>query len=134
MASAVNARWMSLFPNRGPLDTSADGTVTRRVNNQALPFDSFSTGEGAGLTLLIRLVVASMATKADFCWFDEPLEHMDPDTRRHVASMLTRAGSGDGQLRQIVVTTYEEPLARQLNLRDPQRVHLIDVRQSEQVP
>lgn len=132
MASAVNARWMSLFPDRGPLDTSADGTVTRTVNNQPLPFDSFSTGEGAGLTLLIRLVVASMATKADFCWFDEPLEHMDPDTRRHVASMLTRAGSGDGPLQQIVVTTYEEPLARQLNVRDPHRVHLIDVRQSEQ--
>jgi len=134
MASAVNGRWMSLFPDRGPLATSADGTVTRTVNNEPLPFDSFSTGEGAGLTLLIRLVVASMATNADFCWFDEPLEHMDPDTRRHVASMLTRAGSGDGPLRQIVVTTYEEPLARQLKLRDPQRVHLIDVRQSEQIP
>lgn len=134
MASAVNGRWMSLFPDRGPLATSADGTVTRTVNNEPLPFDSFSTGEGAGLTLLIRLVVASMATNADFCWFDEPLEHMDPDTRRHVASMLTRAGSGDGPLRQIVVTRYEEPLARQLKLRDPQRVHLIDVRQSEQIP
>lgn len=132
MASAVNARWMILFPDRGPLTTSSDGTVTRTVNNEALSFDSFSTGEGAGLTLLIRLVVASMATKADFCWFDEPLEHMDPDTRRHVASMLTRAGSGDGPLQQIVVTTYEEPLARQLNVRDPDRVHLIDVRQSEQ--
>ena len=131
MASAVNERWTTLFPDRGPLRTAADGTVTRTVNQHELPFDSFSAGEGAGLTLLIRLVVASMATNANFCWFDEPLEHMDPDTRRHVASMLTRAGSGEGPLRQIVLTTYEEPLARQLQARDPGRVHLIDVRQTQ---
>lgn len=130
MASAVNSRWTSLFPDRGPLDTTANGNVTRRVYGHDLPFDSFSTGEGAGLTLLIRLVVTTMATNADFCWFDEPLEHLDPDTRRHLASMLTRAGSGEGPLRQIVLTTYEEPLARQLKLRDPERVHLIDVRQA----
>jgi DNA repair exonuclease SbcCD ATPase subunit len=130
MASAVNSQWTSLFPDRGPLDTTSNGNVTRKVYGHDLPFDSFSTGEGAGLTLLIRLVVTTMATNADFCWFDEPLEHLDPDTRRHLASMLTRAGSGEGPLRQIVLTTYEEPLARQLKLRDPDRVHLIDVRQA----
>lgn len=130
MASAVNSRWTMLFPDRGPLHTTANGNVTRKVAGGELPFDSFSTGEGAGLTLLIRLVVTTMATNADFCWFDEPLEHLDPDTRRHLASMLARAGSGEGPLRQIVLTTYEEPLARQLQLRDPDHVHLIDVRQA----
>lgn len=130
MASAVNSRWTMLFPDRGPLHTTANGNVTRKVPGGELPFDSFSTGEGSGLTLLIRLVVTAMATNADFCWFDEPLEHLDPDTRRHVARMLTRAGGGDGPLRQIVLTTYEEPLARQLQLRDPDHVHLIDVRQA----
>lgn len=129
LASAVNERWTQLFPDRGTLDTRADGTVTRTVNQHELPFSSFSAGEGAGLTLLIRLVITHMASNADFCWFDEPLEHMDPDTRRHVASMLTRAASGGTALRQIVLTTYEEPLARQLQERDPHHVHLRDVRQ-----
>lgn len=129
LASAVNERWTKLFPDRGRLETAADGTVTRSVAGHRLPFSSFSAGEGAGLNLLIRLVVAHMATKADFCWFDETLEHMDPDTRRHVASMLARAGSGEGPMRQIVVTTYEETLARQLAVRDPTNVHITDVRQ-----
>ncbi len=69
-----------------------------------------------------------MATKADFCWFDEPLEHLDPDVRRRVANILSRATSGEGQLRQVVVTTYEEQLARHLRARDEERIHLIDVR------
>lgn len=128
LASAVNERWTKLFPDRGPLRTSSDGTVTRTVNGEPLPSSAFSAGEVAGLNLLVRLVVASMATNATFCWFDEPLEHMDPDTRRYVASMLARAGSGEGPMRQIVLTTYEESLARQLNERDPNSVHLRDVR------
>jgi ABC-type polar amino acid transport system ATPase subunit len=71
-----------------------------------------------------------MATDADFCWFDEPLEHLDPDVRRRVANLLARVTTTGGPLRQIVVTTYEEPLARQLEARDPLNVRLIDVRQA----
>jgi ABC-type arginine transport system ATPase subunit len=69
-----------------------------------------------------------MATDADFCWFDEPLEHLDPDVRRQVANILAGATSTDSNLRQVVVTTYEEPLARQLHARAPDTVSLLDVR------
>jgi DNA repair exonuclease SbcCD ATPase subunit len=72
-----------------------------------------------------------MATRADFCWFDEPLEHLDPDVRRKVANLLTRATSGGRPFRQIVVTTYEEPLARHLKTRDESWVTLLDVRETE---
>jgi len=130
IASEVNQRWTALFPDRGALTTRADGTMTRRVNGHDVPFDSFSTGEGMSATILLRLVVAHVASKADFVWFDEPLEHLDPDVRRHVANMLSRVTSGEGRVRQVVVTTYEEPLARQLRARDSERVHLVDVRQT----
>lgn len=95
-----------------------------------LPFDAFSTAEGMGAAIIIRLLAAQMATEADFCCFDEPLEHLDPEVRRRVANILSRATSGEGPLRQVVVTTYEEQLAHHLHMRDMQRVHLIDVRQT----
>lgn len=130
LATEVDQRWKALFPNRGELSTRADGSITRNVNGHTLPYDAFSTGESMVATIVLRLLVAQMATSADFCWFDEPLEHLDPDVRRQVANILSRAPDGNGQLRQVVVTTYEEPLARHLKTRNPERVHLIDVRQA----
>lgn len=130
LSKEVNARWKSLFSARGDLRTTATGDITRSVGGHPLPFDSFSTGERMGAAIVVRLLATQMATAADFCWFDEPLEHLDPEVRRRVASVLSRATSGDGPLRQVVVTTYEEHLVRHLQERDEQRVHLIDVRQA----
>src|SRR5207253_8110185 len=83
------------------------------VNGEALPYSAFSAGEQAGAMLLLRLVTLSTATTARFSWIDEPLEHLDPSTRRLTAAMLAQGGHGDG-IRQLVVTTYEEELARDL--------------------
>jgi DNA repair exonuclease SbcCD ATPase subunit len=129
LAAEVNQRWKALFPDRGDLNTYSDGNITRTVNGHPLPYDSFSTGEGMSATILLRLLVIQMVTTANFCWFDEPLEHLDPDTRRKVANLLSLVTTREGPLRQVVVTTYEEPLARHLHARDEQRVRLIDVRQ-----
>jgi DNA repair exonuclease SbcCD ATPase subunit len=134
LASEVNQRWADLFPGRGPISTRADATITRTVNGRPLPFDAFSTGESIGATIMLRLLVAQMATTADFCWFDEPLEHLDPNVRRQVANILAGAAAADSRLRQVVVTTYEEPLARQLRVRAPDDVHLIDVRSAPTDP
>jgi DNA repair exonuclease SbcCD ATPase subunit len=128
LTAEVNARWQRLFPHRGRLRTASTGDVSREVNGEELPFTAFSTGERTGLSILLRLLVLEMATRADFCWFDEPLEHLDPEARRRVAEALARA-SMSGPLRQIVVTTYEEPLARRLAERHPDHVRLIYVRQ-----
>lgn len=130
LASEVDQRWKALFPDRGDLTTFSDGNITRTINGHRLPYDSFSTGEGMSATILLRLLVTQMATTADFCWFDEPLEHLDPDVRRKVANLLSRVTTGEGSLKQVVVTTYEEPLARHLQARDEQRVRLLDVRQA----
>jgi DNA repair exonuclease SbcCD ATPase subunit len=130
LAEELNQRWQGLFPARGELHTRGNGDITRTVDGHQLSFDSFSTGESMGAAIIVRLLVAQMATAADFCWFDEPLEHLDPEVRRRVANVLSRAASGEGQLRQVVVTTYEEQLAHHLHTRDAQHVHLIDVRQA----
>jgi DNA repair exonuclease SbcCD ATPase subunit len=130
LAAEMDQRWKALFPDRGALDTHSDGSITRTVNGYQLPYDSFSTGESMSTTILVRLLVTLMATAADFCWFDEPLEHLDPDVRRKIANLLSRVTSDEGRLKQVVVTTYEEPLARQLQARDERRVTLLDVRQA----
>jgi DNA repair exonuclease SbcCD ATPase subunit len=128
LTGEVDARWQQLFPQRGRLRTQSTGDVSREVNGESLPYSAFSTGERTGLVILLRLLVLEMATRVNFCWFDEPLEHLDPEARRRVAEALARAAVA-GPLRQIVVTTYEEPLARRLAERHPGQVNLIYVRQ-----
>jgi DNA repair exonuclease SbcCD ATPase subunit len=129
LASEVNQRWGGLFSSRGSLTTRPDGSISRDVEGHPLAYSSFSTGERMGATIVLRLLIAQMVTSVDFCWFDEPLEHFDPGVRRHMARALSRATIGNRSLRQVVVTTYEEPLARRLQAPDDQRVHIIDVRQ-----
>lgn len=127
LGDEVAARWKQLFGERGPVMLSDNLDVSRRVNNRDLPFSSFSTGEQVGLHLVFRLLVLNTATRARFCWVDEPLEHLDPAARRHVASLLAHATKKEG-LRQILVTTYEEPLARRLASRSPGDVKIVYVR------
>lgn len=128
LSTQVAAQWRRVFEDRGDIDLTANGDVTRLVNGDLLPFSSFSTGERMGLQLVLRLLLVEAATRADFMWIDEPLEHLDPNARRLVANLLARA-TGE-RLRQVVVTTYEEPLARRLAAAAPGAVHLQYVRTS----
>lgn len=126
LTEELAGRWKALFDDRGELRLRG-GTVSRTVNGLDLPFTAFSDGEQTSAQLLLRLLVLDAATDAGFCWIDEPLEHLDPAARRHVASLLARARSNSG-LRQVVVTTYEEPLARRLALRHPEETRVVYVR------
>lgn len=126
LADELTSRWKLMFADRGDVRLES-GVISRVVNGESLTYGAFSEGEKAFSHVLLRLLVLDAATRADFCWIDEPLEHLDPPTRRHVASMLARAASSSSA-RQIVVTTYEEPLARRLALRYPADVGVIYVR------
>jgi DNA repair exonuclease SbcCD ATPase subunit len=128
LAAEISQRWTSLFPDRGAVTTTPAGQITRSLKGVDLPYEAFSAGESMGAILLLRLLVVQMATSASFCWFDEPLEHLDPDTRRDVANLLSRVTNSNGPLKQVVVTTYEDQLARRLQDRDPDRVRLVYVR------
>lgn len=128
LAEAIDLRWSSLFPDRGRVRTQPDGTLSRDVGGHQLTFEAFSTAEGTAALIIMRLLVAQMTTKATFAWFDEPLEHLDPDVRRNVASLMAKV-TAEGSLHQVVVTTYEEALARKLQERSPGSTTLLDVRQ-----
>ncbi len=107
-----------------------DGAVSREVSGaEGLPYEWFSAGEKMAALLLVRLLAVDAATASPFCMIDEPLEQLDPDARRQVASMLANATSNTG-LEQVLVTTYEEALVRTLadRLPDVQVLHVRDRR------
>jgi len=126
----ISPRWCQLFAYRGSLQFDGPGRIVRNVAGRELPADTLSTGEAGALVLLTRLLILCMSTTASFCWFDEPLEHLDPQSRRNVASLLAQAATSS-PLQQILVTTYEEPLARAVAERAPDQVRLIYVRPDE---
>ena len=93
-----------------------------------LQYEQFSDGEKMVTQLLLRVLVLRATTRLGFFWVDEPLEHLDPDARRALAVLLAQAPE-EPSFRQVLVTTYEEPLIRRLRGSIPD-THLIYVRPS----
>lgn len=111
LAAEVRSRWKRVFGDRGALQLGADGRLTLRRGVDDIPFEYLSSGEKVVALLAVRLLVLGSSTRASFLWLDEPLEHLDPRNRRLAASLMSAAGV---QVRQVLVTTYEEDLARRL--------------------
>jgi len=112
LAVEVGHRWKRVFGERGALRLRADGQLVLVRGVHEIPFSQFSSGEKVVALLATRLLVLGASTRASFLWLDEPLEHLDPRNRRITASLMTAAGR---HVRQILVTTYEEALARRLS-------------------
>jgi len=74
---------------RGSGSRAPDRPLTGTVAGHTLTFEAFSTAESTAALIIMRLLVAQMTTDINFAWFDEPLEHLDPDVRRHVANLLS---------------------------------------------
>ena len=127
IAEELGPRWSAILPGRGGVAVSGAGALTRPLVGEDLAFESFSGGERTVALVLLRLLVVQMTTTMSFCWFDEPLEHLDPDARRQVASLLAGAGSSP-PLRQVLLTTYEQPLAERLAADSPAQVSVVAVR------
>ena len=128
LVAEIARRWKQTFGKEG-LQLSADGRITRTVGGRTLRFGALSGGERVWALLVTRLLVAGASTRAPFVWLDEPLEHLDPRLRRIVAGTLAMASSHAG-LRQVIVTTYEAPIAQQL-MEDVPSASLIYVMSSE---
>jgi DNA repair exonuclease SbcCD ATPase subunit len=111
LATEISHRWKRVFGERGLLRLQHDGRLVLVRGVHEIPFDQFSSGEKVIALLATRLLVLGASTRASFIWLDEPLEHLDSKNRRLTASLLTTAGK---QIGQILVTTYEEALARRL--------------------
>ena len=112
LSQQIRWRWKLLFGEEG-LQLKPDGTIVRVVGDRELPWHSLSGGERIWARLVTHLLVLATSTRLPFAWFDEPLEHLDPRTRRAVAAALATATRTSGP-RQLVVTTYEHAIARQL--------------------
>ncbi|WP_370501321.1 AAA family ATPase [Mycolicibacterium sp. jd] len=111
LVTEITHRWKRVFVNRGELRLQHDGRLVLLRDSHHIDFDQFSSGEKVIALLATRLLVLEACTKASFLWLDEPLEHLDPRNRRLAASLM--AASGD-HTRQLLVTTYEDQLARNL--------------------
>lgn len=112
IANEVRWRWKQLFANGG-LTLRSDGSMVRFQANEELGWDTFSGGERTWARIVTHLLVIASTTSLPFAWFDEPLEHLDPQFRHAVAATLATATEG-GTPCQLLVTTYENTLARQL--------------------
>ena len=82
-------------------------------DGEELPWDTLSGGEQTWARIVTHLIVMGTTTSLPFAWFDEPLEHLDPQLRHAVAATLATATRG-GSPRQLLVTTYEHSIAQQL--------------------
>ena len=120
--------WRNLFVDRPGVGLDGDGSVSRRIGTELLQYEQFSDGEKMVTQLLLRVLVLRATTRLGFFWVDEPLEHLDPDARRALAVLLAQAPE-EPSFRQVLVTTYEEPLIRRLRGSIP-NTHLVYVRPS----
>ena len=112
LAIEVRGRWKHLFTNNG-LTFRPDGSITRLRDGEELGWDTLSGGEQTWARIVTHLIVMGTTTSLPFAWFDEPLEHLDPQLRHAVAATLATATRG-GSPRQLLVTTYEHGIAQQL--------------------
>ena len=127
MAEEVRGRWKHLFTNNG-LMFQADGSITRFRDGVELGWDTLSGGERTWARIVTHLIVMGTTTSLPFAWFDEPLEHLDPELRHAVAATLATATRG-GSPRQLLVTTYEDSIARQL-ADDTDGAEIVTIRES----
>jgi DNA repair exonuclease SbcCD ATPase subunit len=122
IAHEVGRRWKLVFGTDG-LHFDADGNLTIPHGDATLTVGDLSGGERSTALLVTRLLLASSVARASTVCFDEPLEHLDPRRRAAVAQTLVSAVQA-GTVGQILITTYEERLARRLASAAPDVVEL----------
>lgn len=115
ISQALASRWAEFFvrsPSRPRL--AGGGNIELGHGETSIPYASFSGGEKTLASLLTRLLFVTSATGLDSMWLDEPLEHLDPANRTKVTRLLAQVSQPGNRMHQILVTTYEEGLARSM--------------------
>ena len=115
ISQAIAARWAEFFVGSASRPRLAGGgSIELGHHDVTIPYGSFSGGEKTLASLLTRLLFVTAATGLRSMWLDEPLEHLDPANRTRVARLLAQVTQPGGHMQQMVVTTYEEGLARSM--------------------
>lgn len=129
LATEIGHRWKVMFGRDG-LRLAPDGQLRLERADVDLELADLSSGERATALLVTRLMLASSVTTTTTLWLDEPLEHLDPRRRVGVAQALVRAAQV-GTVDQILITTYEETIARRLVATSPDIVGLTNARTAD---
>jgi DNA repair exonuclease SbcCD ATPase subunit len=129
LAREIGHRWKVMFGHDG-LRFASDGELTVERADVNLELDDLSGGERATALLVTRLMLSASVTEATTLWLDEPLEHLDPRRRVGVAQALVQAVQV-GTVRQILITTYEETIARRLVATSPDLVAMTNARTAD---
>lgn len=127
LTDEVSRRWKVLFGSSEGLRLDHDGSLRFQIGGNHLELTDLSGGERVIALFVTRLLVVASATRATTLWLDEPLEHLDPRRRGAVARTVVKAAQ-QRALEQVVVTTYEERLVRQLAATAPELVDVAHVR------
>lgn len=114
MANELQKRWPTLCSG-SELRMETDGALYLKVGDYVVPYCNLSGGQRTLAQLTVRLLALQMATTCPFFILDEPLEHLDARNRRSLATLLVHATHESSQLRQVLVTTYEESVTRRLS-------------------
>jgi ABC-type cobalamin/Fe3+-siderophores transport system ATPase subunit len=114
MAHELQKRWLTLSP-QSRLYMDSSGALSLEEGRYVIPYCNLSGGQRTLAQLAVRLLALQMATKCPFFVLDEPLEHLDSRNRRSLATLLVRATHKSSQLKQVLVTTYEETVTRRLS-------------------
>jgi chromosome segregation ATPase len=113
IARQLEKRWGDLWPGTPDLELTEEGNLQLRRHGHPVNFANFSGGEKTMAVVLLRFLAIQMTTRSSFICFDEPLEHLDSKNRRMLARLLVEA-TQHGPMKQVIVTTYEESIARAL--------------------
>jgi len=114
LTKALDDQWQTFFPGKGSPAISGHGGMVLRRGSKHLTYSQLSGGERVLASLITRLLFVASSTGLQSVWLDEPLEHLDPVNRVKAARLMVEATRPGNRLSQIVVTTYEEGLARML--------------------
>jgi DNA repair exonuclease SbcCD ATPase subunit len=115
LSRTLASRWAEFFVGSSSRPRLAGGgSIELGAGEATIPYSSFSGGEKTLASLLTRLLFVTSATGLDSMWLDEPLEHLDPANRIKVARLLAQVTQSGSHMRQVLVTTYEEGLARSM--------------------
>jgi DNA repair exonuclease SbcCD ATPase subunit len=116
LARELGKRWENMWPAGTGLTLHPDGSLALRALGESVSYEHFSGGERTFASVMLRMLSLQALSRARFMVLDEPLEHLDARNRRVLAKLFVSAGTS-GALDQVIVTTYEESLARALNSR-----------------
>jgi DNA repair exonuclease SbcCD ATPase subunit len=114
LSQELGRQWKRFRP-KAPwnLVIGQDGCLAIEMLGETRPHSVLSAGEKTVAIVLLKVALAVAFTSASFMVLDEPLEHLDPRTRRVLISSLQHAVEHH-VVDQIIVSTYEEVIVRRL--------------------